>query len=157
MADEYGRDFLAAAEVLNEAGDKGLRNEVYADFRKAARPLGEKVIAQGAAAMPKRGGLSAILAKAKMSQSNSTTGRNPAVALSFRTNPSHALKAMNDGDVRHPAWPRPGVKRVWRVTKVEPGAYSRPFEAGRDDVAKEIVDGLNRVAQEIARKTNGRP
>jgi hypothetical protein len=151
---ENGADYLAAAKVLTEYGDAGLIKEVRADMRKAARPLGERVIKEGAAAMPRRGGLSHILEGAKMSQSNATSGRNPGVALTFKTNPPHDLKSMNEGIVRHPTFGH-REKGDWKETKVKPGAYSRPFEAGQEATASEIVDGLNRVAQDIARRTKG--
>jgi hypothetical protein len=151
---ENSASFRAAAKALTQYGDKGLLKEVRADMRKAAKPLGEKVIREGAAVMPKRGGLSAELAKAKMSQTNTTTGRNPGVVMVFRTKPSHDLKSMDEGIVRHPIYGHRG-KGQWRETKVMPGAYSRPFEAGAPDVAHEIVSGLKRIVDDVARRTNG--
>lgn len=144
--------FRAAVKALNEYADKGFLKEVRADMRRAAKPLGDKVIREGAAEMPKRGGLSRELAKAKMSQSNTTSGRNPGVSMLFRTKPSHDLKSIDGGTVRHPNWGRRG-KGQWSETKVTPGAYSRPFEAGAPEVAHEIVSGLTRIASDIAQRT----
>lgn len=161
MAVSAGTDnaaaFKAAALALNEAGDKDLRNEVYATFRRITKPLGEKVIAGGAAEMPKHGGFAAQVAAAKMGQSNATTGRNPGIALSFRTKPSHNLKTVDDGILRHPVFARSGATRVWVQQHVPAKAFTNPFLANRDPVAKEIVHTMDKVAQEIVHRSSRGP
>jgi hypothetical protein len=145
MPIEGSENFKAAAQALNAAADKGLRTELYAAFRAAAKPLGEKVIAQGAAEMPKAGGLSARVAAAKVAQSNATTGKNPKVALSLKTREGYALKKFDAGEIRHRVF---GSGR-WVVQKIRPGAFTRPFEAGAGDVRKEVLKALERVAEQI--------
>lgn len=145
-----GQDFRDAAQVLNELGDKDLRRDVYAAFRKVAAPLGHDVIKYGAVRMPKRGGFAAVVAAAKFGQSNATTGRSPGVALSFRTRPSHDLKAVDAGILRHPVFPRRGeMKPPWAVTRVPARAFSTPFEAGRPRVARELVNVLENAANDV--------
>jgi hypothetical protein len=155
VAEDRAAAFKAAAQALNAAGDKDLRNEVYAAFRKATKPLGESIIREGSAEMPRGGGLAARVAAAKMGQSNSTTGRNPGVALSFRTKPgttgqSYNLRALDAGIARHPTF---GNRAVWRVTSIRAGAFTRPFEAGKEPVAQQVLLALEKVAQQIARTT----
>lgn len=140
-------DFRAAADALNEAADKELRKQVYARLRKIAKPLGVKVIREGSARLPRAGGLSARVAAAKMSQSNSTTGRNPGVALRFRTSPTMDLQGMDEGIVRHPYWGH--WVRGAKPQSIRPRAFSDPFEAGREPVAAEIVKAMEDVAKQI--------
>lgn len=146
--------FREAAKALNEAADKGLRREVYAGFRKAAKPLGERMISQGAAEMPHHGGLAARIAASKLAQSNSTTGRNPSITLSLRSREGYDLKAMDAGILRHPVFGRwlAGVK----PQRLRPGAFTRPFEAGADGVRKEVIAALNRVNDQIVKQSGGR-
>lgn len=146
--------FQAAAQALNEAGDKDVRRDVYASFRKVTKPLGAKVIREGAAKMPRAGGFAAIVARAKMGQSNATTGRNIGVALTFRTSPSHDLRSLEAGTLRHPVYPRPGEKAAWRSQSVPAHAFSTPFKAGQPAVSREIVHMLETVARDIAHKTS---
>jgi hypothetical protein len=158
MADNGQAAFRAAAQALNEAGDKELRREVYAAFKKAAKPLGERIVHGGSAGLPRRGGLSARVAAAKVGQSNSTTGRNPGVALTIRTKPGDTGKSMNlvtvdKGIVRHPTF---GRRTVWRVTKVTPELFTKEFEAGREPVAREVLDALQTVADRIQRQAHTR-
>lgn len=158
MAD-LAPDFKAASLALNEAGDKDLRNEVYSTFRKIAEPLGVHVIRSGSAELGHRGGLSARVAAAKMSQSNATTGRNPGVALSFRTRASkggqsYNLKAMDAGVLRHPVFARAGQPRVWRTQSIRAGAFTRPYEAKREPTAREVLQAMERVAEEITRRSS---
>jgi hypothetical protein len=151
MPIEGTEQFKAAAQALNEAADKLLRKEVYAAFRTAARPLGETIVKQGAAALPKKGGLSARVAAAKVGQSNATTGKNPKVAISIRTREGYALAAMDRGILRHKVF---NTGR-WVTQKITPGAFTKPFEAGADDVRKEVLAALVRVAEQIKAGTAG--
>jgi hypothetical protein len=151
--DEGAAAFKAAAQALNDAADKDLRRQVYAEFRAAARPLGDKVIAEGSAALPHRGGLSIRVSKARMGQSNATTGHNPSIRLNFRVKEGYDLKAMDDGNVTHPVFARPGQPRVWRRQSIRAGAFTTPFEAEVGDVERDILTGLEKVSQEIVVKT----
>lgn len=151
--------FRVAAQVLRENPDKIQKRELFKSFRQVAQPLGKRIIAEGSAELPKHGGLSARVAASKLTQSNSLNGRAVGVTLRFKTAPSKAgqsydLAAMDDGIIRHPVFARPGAKKVWRVTTVQPEAFTKPFEAGRDEVAQAVVSAMENVAREIARRSN---
>lgn len=157
--DDGAAAFKAAAQALNDQGDKELRKNVYGAFRKAAKPLAESVIREGAREMPKRGGLSAKVAGSKSGQSNSTTGRNPGVTLTFRgvkdvEGKNMDLKTLDVGIARHPTFGRRGLGQ-WKVTNVPKGAFTRPFEAGLEPVKRELFRVLEDAAADIARKTKG--
>ncbi|HEY2088601.1 MAG TPA: hypothetical protein VGH54_21600 [Mycobacterium sp.] len=143
--------FLAAAQALNEAGDKELRKEVYAAFRRVAKPLGERMIAEGAAELPHRGGLAARVAAARLSQSNATTGRNPAVAIKLKVREGYNLRTFDQGTIRHRVF---GSNR-WVAQSIRAGAFTRPFEAGADQVRKELIAALEKVANGIREGTEG--
>jgi hypothetical protein len=149
--------FRRAAQTLNEAGDKDLRREVYAALRRAAKPLGDKVIAEGSSGLPGRGGLRARVAAAKFGQSNATTGRNPGVSLRFRTTQGYDLAAMDRGQLRHPVFARAGQPRTWVRQSIRAKLFTTPFEAGVEPVRKEIVAAMEAVAQDIAAKTSRGP
>lgn len=156
--EDFQRRFAAAARALNEAGDRGLRREVLATFRRIARPIGQDVIREGSAELPRRGGFAAAVAAAQIRQSNALSGRNPGVALSFRTavgatGKSMDLRTVDEGKIRHPTFGRRG-RGQWRVTNVRAGAFRRPFEAQREPAARELVAAMERVADQVVRDTN---
>lgn len=146
---EGTEQFQAAAQALNDAGDREIRKAVYAAFRRAGKPLGERIVAEGSAQMPRRGGLSARIAQAKVAQSNATTGRNPSVVLKLRTAQRYNLTAMDAGVLRHPVFDRPNKLRRWVQQRVPARAFSTVFEAGADDVRAQLLDELEHVARQI--------
>lgn len=151
--------FRAAARALNDNPDRALKRELYKEFRRVGQPLGKQIIAEGSAELPHRGGLADRVAAAKLAQSNSTSGRTVGVTLRFKTLPnaagqSYDLKTMDEGEIRHPVFARPGVKKVWRVTHVQPGAFTKPFEAGKDEAAEAVITAMETVAAEIARRSH---
>ncbi|MGX7679075.1 hypothetical protein ACSMXN_09255 [Jatrophihabitans sp. DSM 45814] len=149
MPVEANEQFTAAAKALNEAADKTIRTEVYAAFRRAAKPLGESIIREGSAELPHRGGLAARVAKAKLAQSNATTGNNPKVAISLKVREGYSLKSMDAGTIRHPVFSRADRTQVWVKQSIRSGAFTRPFEAGADPVRKEVLTALENVARQI--------
>ncbi|MGZ4559482.1 MAG: hypothetical protein ACXVGQ_00365 [Mycobacteriaceae bacterium] len=154
MKVEGTEKFLQAAHALNEAGDKELRKAVYRGFRDAAKPLGERMVRAGAAAMPKRGGLSARVAGSKIGIRNATTGRNPKVEIQLKTAQGYDLKGMDRGEVRHPVFARAGRKRVWARApqRVPVGSFTAAFEEGAPGVRERIVRELQSVFDETARR-----
>jgi hypothetical protein len=150
-------DFIKAAKALNEAGDRELRKAVYKSFRTAALPLGQAMVEGLAEAMPKRGGLSDRVRGAKPAVRNATTGSNPRVMITFRLPPykNPRLKAMDEGELRHPIFVRQGEPRkMWRWTSqsVPAGGASKAFEAGAPGVRAIILRDLTFVVDETARK-----
>lgn len=145
-------DFLRAAQALNDLGDREVRKAVYRGFRDAAKPLGQRMVEAGAAAMPKRGGLSARIAASKVGIRNATTGRNPKVEINLRTAQGYDLQAMDRGQLRHLVFARAGVKRVWVRQNVPAKSFSNEFEAGAPSVRERLLRELNSVFDETARK-----
>jgi hypothetical protein len=150
---EGTEQFQAAAQALNEAGDREIRKAVYAAFRRAGKPLGERMVSEGSAQLPRRGGLAARIARAKAVQSNATTGRNPSVVLKLRTTQGYNLTAMDAGVLRHPVFDRPPKVRRWVQQSVPPQAFTRVFEAGADEVRKELLTELEQVARDLRNGT----
>lgn len=145
--------FRAAAQALNDAADREVRTQVYGAFRRAAKPLSDRMIQEGSPELPHRGGLAARVGRAKASQSNATTGRNPSVAIRLKTPDGYSLRAMDEGHVRHPVFARAGRPRKWVVQSIPKHAFTKVFEAGADGVRKEVLDALEQVARDIRNGT----
>jgi len=151
--DEGAAAFRAAAQALREAGDKDLRREVSASLREVTKPFGARIIRHGAVEMPHRGGLSARLAKARMTQTNAMNGRSPGIGMRFKVREGYDLAALDKGNLKHPVFARPGRPRVWATQRVPRDAYTREFLAGRDQVAGELVHTLESVTERIAQRS----
>jgi hypothetical protein len=147
--------FAKAARALNEAGDRELRKGVYKSFREVAKPLGDSMVASLAADMPKRGGMSARVAAAKPSIRNATTGRNPRVVITLVSPTKTAMKPLDQGNLKHPVFARKGSDRKswrWAAQTVPAGGATRAFEDGAPMVRSRIVNELDHVIAETARK-----
>lgn len=147
-------DFIKAAHALNEAGDRELRKAVYKGFRTAAVPLGDRMVARLAGDMPKRGGLSSLIARSKPSIRNATTGKNPRVMITLRSPAGTKLKPLDEGKVRHPVFARGGRDRVWVNQDVPARGATDAFEQGAPAVRAAIIRDLNQVISETARKAS---
>lgn len=151
-ADDLNR--LAAA--LKQAADKDLQKQVSKVMREVAKPLGEKVLREGAADLPSRGGLADhVAAKGRIGVSNSLAGKSASVTLALR-NKGVRFAAMDRGKLRHPVFGRPGKTRkewAWAQQAIRPGAFSRVFEAEapmvRGEVTKAAQEVLNNVAKSV--------
>lgn len=149
---EGTQEFVKAAHALNDLGNRKVRLAVYKGFRNSARPLGQSMVRAGAAAMPKRGGLSERVASSSVGISNATTGRNPRVELRLKTPQGYDLKAMDAGELRHPVFARANAKRTWVRQGVPAGSFTAAFEEGAPGVRAELIRELNTVIDETARK-----
>ena len=146
---EGTEQFRAAAKALNELGDREVRKAVYRSFREIAKPLGEAARDSGAEAMPHRGGLSARVAASKVGIRNSTTGRNPGVAIILTTREGYKLGYLNQGSLRHPVF---GHRKTWRGQTVPAGKFTEGFEKGADKVRAKVIDALETTTSEAMRK-----
>lgn len=146
---EGTEQFARAAKALNELGDRGVRRAVYKGFRETARPLGEAARAGGAAAMPKRGGMSARIAAARIGQTNATTGSNPRIVVSLATREGYDLPGLNRGTLRHPVF---GHRKTWRSQAVKAGAFTDAFEAQAPRARAAVIRQLEQVTAEAVRK-----
>lgn len=149
---EGTEQFKAAAHALNQLGDRDVRRAVYAGFREVGQPLGIRSRDAGAAAMPRRGGLSARLRQARVGQQNATTGSNPRVVIRISAREGYDLPALDRGQLRHPVF---GRRNVWREQAVPAKAWSTEFEKGAPEVRDKVIAQLEDVTQKAMRKVHG--
>lgn len=146
-------DFARFARALKEAGDKDLRKSVGKALREQAKPLGMRVIREGAQAMPRRGGFAAQVAQPRVGTRFSGS-KDPSVTLLLSDKSNHDLKSLDEGDLRHPVFARGGGKKDWRWTsqRVPARKFTEAFEREAPTVANAAVKAVQEVLDEVARK-----
>ena len=143
-------DFQRAARALNDAGDAGLRREVYKELKAIGKPVGQAVVADAAPRFPHRGGLSARIAAARVGQTNATTGRSPRVTVNLSTREGYALGPMDRGQLRHPVF---GNKKRWVTQRLDPGAFTEPFQEQAPRAQAAMLRALEQVALQVRSRT----
>lgn len=142
-----GADDLArVAKALRELGDKGLQRELYSGLNRATKPLKESARRSAENILPKRGGLGERVAKTRMSTRRRTGPNTAGVRIQSKVD-----ARIDRGEVRHPVFAQPGRPRVWVSQKVTAGWFTKPMEAGADDVRRELVQVIDDVAKKIDR------
>lgn len=152
MRVEGSDDFKRAAHELSDLGDRQLRLATGRSLRAVAKPLGESMVHEGAARLPRAGGLAARVDAASVSVLASLGGRNPRVVIRLKTREGYRLKQMDEGNLRHPVFARDGRKPTWVRQTVPGGGFTRAFQAGASMVRRRVSDELQRVLDEAARK-----
>lgn len=138
--------YTRAGHAIAAASNGQVPRRVGAALRKVAQPLADRVIRDGAAVMPRRGGLSALVAASKAQVQASASG--PRVGVRLRLVAGGAsLRNLDAGVVRHPVF---GNRQVWKAQAVPAGAFTDAFEAGAPTVEAEVVRALEGLADDIA-------
>lgn len=132
------------ARRLKDAGEVGLRRELLAAIRKAAKPIPAAAKASALDKLPRRGGLAARVAASRIGIRTRTTGRN--VGIRVEAKGLYNLRRMDAGTVRHPDF---GNRDRWFSQPVPEGWFSKPAEAAAGDVRGEIEDAMNTIADRI--------
>lgn len=130
---------------LNRLGDKELKKALFAGLNRATKPMREAALREAPLRLPRRGGLGDRVARTtKLGTSTSRGG----VAI-FGRNRSQA-RLMDQGFVRHPVF---GNREVWRNTRFQPGWFTDPMLAGAPQARRDVVELLDDLAREAARRT----
>lgn len=132
-------DFLRLAAKLDE-GDRKLNNGIRRRLREVAKPLGSEVRDTLAESMPRRGGLSAMIGRSKVSVS-STSER---VEIRVRS-AGHDLEAMDAGMLRHPTFGH----KPWVGQSVPSGSAAKALEAGAPKVRDALMREVETLLDEI--------
>lgn len=143
---EGAEDLAKVAKALRQVGDKELKRELFAGLNRATKPLKEEARRSAERTLPKRGGLAKRIAKTSMRTRRRTGEANPAVWIQAKTDPR-----PDRGELRHPVFEQPGRPVVWVSQKVTPGWFTRPMEAGADEVRRELAKVIDDVADKINR------
>lgn len=153
MRVEGSADFERAAHALTALGDRKLRLATGKGLRIAAKPLGQDMTRSLAGDMPRRGGLSARVAASQVRILASLVGRNPRVVIRLKTSEGYRLKAMDEGNLRHPVFAKAGAKRRWVRQTVPAGGATRAFNAGaprvRSVLTRELQQAFDAAAREV--------
>jgi hypothetical protein len=145
MALEAGAAELREVAVrLRATGQVGLQRRMYRNIRLATAPAAERVRASAMASLPREGGLNEWVAESVIKTSVTSGVRSAGVTLRMRKT-GHDLKKINEGVVRHPVY---GNTKVWAVTNVQPGFFTRPLEAMRPEVTAACVAAMREAALE---------
>lgn len=154
-------EFGALAAALKDAGETGLRKELYKAFDDAAKPLAREIqrVDHLAAFMPDR--YARVLAgDLRVRVSKRTTGE-PGVELVgsaptalFSRGRGRKVNQRNAGIITHPVFAVSGTPRrswTWRTqTKgMRPGFFDRPVEQSGPQVRDQIVAAVARVRDKI--------
>ena len=141
MTEVDASDYKALAVRL-KALDRKLAARVRARLREIGKPLGEEVIREGAEAMPARGGLrERLVTGGKVGVSTLRSS----VAIRLQEHRGIQLGPLNRGKLRHPTF----NGAPWVSQPVPAGSYSAAFQVRRDEVAREVMDEMTRLLEEL--------
>lgn len=135
---QLGRD-------LKAAGAKDLRREMLRAGREMGKPIKAELSASALAQLPKRGGLAALIAKAKVRVATRLSGRNVGVSFIGRW-VGHDLASIDGGEVRHPV---KGNRSAWVSQQIPPGYWQKVFDGPAADISRE---GFLKAVDEVAAK-----
>lgn len=142
-----GADKLArVAKALKDAGDAGLRKELYRGLNRATKSLRADMRAHVPDRLPRRGGLGTRAARTTF-RSSVRAGRDPGVRLVAGKNALRDPGSIDRGRVRHPVFGH----KPYVLQDIIPSAFTAPFDAGAPTVRDELLHVLDDVAARIAR------
>ncbi len=148
-------ELAALARELKDAGEVGLRKEMYQGLGRAGKPMKAEARKGALEDLPKEGGLAEEIAASRFSVRNSLLGRNPRITITGkgRTNDSgreHDLRAMDRGRIRHPSWGRRGA-RDWKTQTVRPGWFTERMEKAAPLARDELQKAVDSILRKLGR------
>jgi hypothetical protein len=131
---------------LKAAGAKELRKELLKAGREMGKPIKAEISKSALEVLPKRGGLAASIAKAKVRVSTRLTGRNVGVSFIGRWS-GHDLKGIDEGLIRHPVL---GHRKVWVAQNIAAGYFTKVFDGPGAKIARaEFLKAVDAVAAKL--------
>jgi hypothetical protein len=146
-------DFAALSRRLKDAGERGLKRELYKAINDAAKPLAREIGRDEHLKpyMPDR--YAAVLASDLAVTVSRLAGRNPGVRLIAKGRArGRKVQQLNAGIIEHPVF---GDRTRWRrqLRGMKPGFFTDPAKASAPDVRDAIVAAMHETALKI---TTGR-
>ena len=134
------------AARLKAAGAVGVRAEMVAGLKAAAKPMVPKLQESARNSLPKAGGLNEYVAKRKPKVSVRTTGRTAGVRIRSQVKGNYT----NTGQWRHPVF---GNRKKWAEETYEPAAgwWDRVVKADDGETKAAAVAVLKTVAAQVQR------
>lgn len=140
-----GADNLATlAKELKRIGDNDLRKEMLRGIRTATKPMVAAAKESAHDELPKAGGLNEIVARSKFSTRTRTAGRSPGVRVVAASGIN--VGSIDRGRLRHPVF---GNREAWVTQQVKPGWFTDAMNAHADEVRRELMAALERVARQV--------
>ena len=149
-------EFAELSKRLKEAGETGLRRQLYRAIDKSAQDLAEEVQSTGHLKpyMPDR--YAAVLSADLKVRVLKRSGREPQVSL-IAEGRDHRRKVvqLNDrGILVHPVFAR-GLRRQWtwrpQFSHVRQGFFSEPVERSAPQIRERISEAMQETARQITR------
>lgn len=147
--------FLAVSKALKRAGETGLRKELHAGMRKAAKPLVPAAKKAAAEVFPKRGGLAKREGKVAF-RAQLSTGAIPGVRIVAPGRFVVAKTVNLNGTFRHPVYADPTeTRKDWQwVSQRIPGAqgwFDDSMMRNAPAIRKDLEQALNNMINKIAK------
>jgi len=153
-------DFALLARRLKEAGETGLRRELYKKISDAAGPLAREIgsLEHLNAYLPDR--YAAVLAADLRVTTSKLTGRNPGIRL-IGVAPTKAragrrkVTHLDRGLINHPVFAR-GPRATWdwsnnQTGGMKAGFFSDPAEHATPQMREAVLAAMTETAQKIVR------
>jgi hypothetical protein len=147
-----GQELADLARRLKDAGEGGLRRELYADIRAAAQPVLGDIRAELPARMPDR--YAAVLGGDLILSANIRAGRSGSVRLRGVTGRNRQILRLDRGILTHPLW---GDREHWYSQGplgggMRPGFFTAPIEHAAPQFRDAVLGAMRRTAGKITRK-----
>lgn len=142
-------DFAALSRRLKEAGETGLRRELYSAISRAARPLADEISSADHLRpyMPDRYA-EALAADLRVGVSR-RTGSDPGVSIRAKGKAKRRkLQQLDAGVIGHPLW---GNREHWfrQRAAMRPGFFTDPAEHAAPDMRDAILSAMAETARKI--------
>ena len=153
-------DFAALSRRLKEAGETGLRRELYKKINDAAGPLAREIgsLEHLQSYLPDR--YAAVLAAEMRVTTSKLTGRDPGIRL-VGVAPTKAragrrkVTHLDKGLINHPVYAR-GLRETWTWSSnqtggMKPGFFSDPAEHATPQMREAVLAAMTETARKITR------
>lgn len=142
-------EFAALARRLREAGEGGLRQELYRKINDAAGPIARQIgdVEHLKSYMPDR--YAPVLAGDLSAGVSKLTGRNPGVIIRARSRQRRRkLRQLDAGFIRHPLF---GDREHWytQTAGMRAGFFSDPAQHAAPQVREAILAAVTETARKI--------
>jgi hypothetical protein len=147
-----GQQLADLARRLKDAGEGGLRRELYADIRTAAEPVLGEIRAELPAHMPDR--YAAVLGADLVLTANIRAGRTDPVRLRGVTGRNRQILRLDRGVLTHPLF---GSRARWFSQGpagggMAPGFFTGPIEHAAPQFRDAVLSAMRHTAEKITRK-----
>lgn len=150
-------DYERFARALKAAGDKKLMRNVNKSMREAAKPIGERMLRDGAAKLPHRGGFSARVASTPPAMQFRVSANSVYAAIVFGQNKRKGIdfRSIDAGILRHPVFARATQTRdewTWTRQAVVPAAFSEELPKHLPEFRSALVEAIQQTLNDVAKE-----